>query len=536
MPQPFDLTKLSCLLQPKVLGLFQGFEVITITLTHISTGKTFNLITVMVAQEHIDAKKRQLQFLGDRIKLPGLTNLSFGITRHEITLGDLESELQYAIKNRYWEESSKKLLFGDLVFRGHWFTPSDGAGEKIALNQILKNNFWNGSHIWEWTDTDKTPFRELLKEPRSIQILSEAISANLPIRIAGVSDKLGGLILQIPVQVLNAEFRGLENHNGVECKLHWLPEEAARPVMITLSREHDDLFSEAIIKSTHDRCIELILQDSPGLQFATIRDAETGDILGRNSLSFIRSVGWNMGINQSIKRSFTIPEGNSPTSHNIEITTTEMGHIGNHKSLSHFADTANRIYRSEMSGLRDRLELVQYLPAPNKPKADRHEEAIKDLRKLISIYGMHAVWLWDPFLDASDVLKTLFFNPHSKSKMRAISGANTVEDNSLTTLKSVPDFAKHENNIMTQNAGKAEGLNLEFRARTDSCGWPFHDRFIIFPQSEGTTFAWSLGTSINSIGKQHHILQKVPDGRLIADAFDILWGELNKTQHLVWKK
>jgi hypothetical protein len=47
---------------------------------------------------------------------------------------------------------------------------------------------------------------------------------------------------------------------------------------------------------------------------------------------------------------------------------------------------------------------------------------------------------------------------------------------------------------------------------------------------------WSLGTSVNSFGKQHHILQKVPDGQLIADAFEDLWRELDQAQHLIWKK
>jgi hypothetical protein len=47
--------------------------------------------------------------------------------------------------------------------------------------------------------------------------------------------------------------------------------------------------------------------------------------------------------------------------------------------------------------------------------------------------------------------------------------------------------------------------------------------------------AWSLGTSINSVGQQHHILQKVLDGELIREAFLDLWNLLADSQYLVWK-
>ncbi|GAA5563466.1 hypothetical protein Asch03_00962 [Acinetobacter schindleri] len=47
--------------------------------------------------------------------------------------------------------------------------------------------------------------------------------------------------------------------------------------------------------------------------------------------------------------------------------------------------------------------------------------------------------------------------------------------------------------------------------------------------------AWSLGTSVNSLGKAHHIFQEVSDGRLIADAFESLWTTLDHQECLVWK-
>ena len=88
---------------------------------------------------------------------------------------------------------------------------------------------------------------------------------------------------------------------------------------------------------------------------------------------------------------------------------------------------------------------------------------------------------------------------------------------------------------MAQRAGNCEGLRLEYRTRYGPQGWEFHDRFLIFPAAADGPQAWSLGTSINSLGLAHHILQRVSNGALIAAAFDELWAALDQPQHLVWK-
>jgi len=59
---------------------------------------------------------------------------------------------------------------------------------------------------------------------------------------------------------------------------------------------------------------------------------------------------------------------------------------------------------------------------------------------------------------------------------------------------------------------------------------------LIFPAVDRGAQAWSLGTSINALGKQHHILQRVDDGQRIRDAFEDLWHRLDQPAHLVWKK
>ena len=47
---------------------------------------------------------------------------------------------------------------------------------------------------------------------------------------------------------------------------------------------------------------------------------------------------------------------------------------------------------------------------------------------------------------------------------------------------------------------------------------------------------WSLGSSVNSLGKKHHIIQCVEHPQMIVDTFEVLWDELSDPECLVWKR
>jgi hypothetical protein len=88
---------------------------------------------------------------------------------------------------------------------------------------------------------------------------------------------------------------------------------------------------------------------------------------------------------------------------------------------------------------------------------------------------------------------------------------------------------------LVADCGNRESLRLEYRVRAGPEGWPFHDRFLIFPNGRNGPSAWSLGTSVNSLGTTHHILQKVSNPALVAGAFQNLWGALDRPHHLIWR-
>lgn len=134
-------------------------------------------------------------------------------------------------------------------------------------------------------------------------------------------------------------------------------------------------------------------------------------------------------------------------------------------------------------------------------------------------------------------MKTLFYCPYFGSDLRALTNLSAFNDKCEPKEK-----AKGKNTLLVEQKkifqnldSNLYGIKFEFRARIGSSGWNFHDRFLIFPDTREGVLAWSLGTSVNSLGKQHHILQKIDDGQLIADSFIELWEQLDHEDNLIWK-
>ena len=86
-----------------------------------------------------------------------------------------------------------------------------------------------------------------------------------------------------------------------------------------------------------------------------------------------------------------------------------------------------------------------------------------------------------------------------------------------------------------QSRSNNRGISLELRCQWGDHGYSFHDRFLMIVREHKTPEVWSLGTSVNSIGTSHHILQKVSHPQMVVDAFEALWKLLSVEECLVWK-
>jgi len=541
---PALLEKLS---QPGIVGFFNHVEVTSVLATHKPDKRTVNVLTHLVTVERTELETSPSLL---SIRFSKLSDWSFGLARHSLPLYALAGRLNDATHNKEWAEKKGSLWFGTLLYQGHWFAPPAGCLPDAPVNRLLKNNFWNGSHVWEWAAEDKSDFLHFFEKPQLLQALSDGIAPHLPIQLASLSDKLGHLVLQMPVTCLVSDYRGTGNADGgVICDVNWHPNVTPRSLIITAERWHDGRLSQSSTQLAGSNQVFLPAQDAPMGLKAVIRDQEHDVVLGAMEVNPINSIHVGMHVMHNDQRTFTLMPRSALASsedaiqvgheESIKVTSLQRSVTGNPNRFAHFDHTRKRLYREEMRALRERREFVQYRPDDRDEnghvleKEERHRRALKDIRYLIEHHGQTAAWLWDPYLNATDVLNTLFYNPHAEADMRALTGAEQQKEGKPKLTKR--DFLIAERNLLNKSAGNKEGLRLEFRAKVGDEGFAFHDRFLIFPHAEPEPLAWSLGFSVNGLGKEHHILQKVPNGRLVADAFQELWDDLNRPEHLVWK-
>lgn len=162
------------------------------------------------------------------------------------------------------------------------------------------------------------------------------------------------------------------------------------------------------------------------------------------------------------------------------------------------------------------------------------EKALNDIRTIINRYEQNniCICLWDPYLTANDIIETLFYSNIYNMQLKAL-GSYIGNSKKILDSKDFKEYSLKQSDTI-RNSGNLYGINLEFRCQHDHFGFPFHDRFLIFFDSENKAEVWSLGTSINSIGKSHHLIQLVSHPQYVLEAFNKLWDKLNFEETIIY--
>jgi hypothetical protein len=545
---------------PSMLGFFTHFEATEIFANLPGQSNPINVFSIFVAEERAsEVSDKPIYLNPDRLKLKSLRDWSFGIKRYLRPINELVPQFDSYCTTNSWCPSGQPLLVGDLVSIPTQFVPPDSAGS-VPWNRVLKNNFWNGSHVFEWTDRAKTPLKPFFDEPARLKELSDEIHTYVPIGLASLSDRLGNIVVQLPVTVLIAKFGEMRVSGDFTVTIAWHLKATPRPLRSICEMEYDRAISGFNSRPILGRETLLPMQDGQGMHRGVVWDDENHIVLAASGdMSFIKSIVLNLQVMGSEPRVFTVPDGKGGE-HEIRVAVTPppIRSVVGEPPTDIAADwTRRRMYSDETAQLVAQRRFVRYRPATGQQLAE-HEKALNDLRFLIRQHGQEGAWIWDPYLSAEDLINTLFHCPFSGSDLRALSEGyippfesesrppcvdrfkkaisgffGRSEDASSTVAK----FVAQQRVILDATRSNLLGLRLEFRVKTGSSGWTFHDRFLIFPPStDRGALAWSLGTSVNGLGKKHHILQRAEDGQRIMDDFLELWSTLDKPEHLVWKK
>ncbi len=516
-------SELKKLLKPGVLGFYNSVEVTEIFAV-LPDKSVVNVFTIIVSEFKKSVSFDEDNYLTEKLfKLSkDLKDWRFGVKRYHKRVDDIVIALHKLTQECVWEASKDALKVARLEYCPKRFVTPDSF-EEIPLNKILKNNFHNGSYVLEWFDHQKQALLPILEKPILLQELSSKIQKYVPICLAPLSDRVGNVILQIPCSIMRARFSSLNKSEDLQCNIAWHPDAIKKDVLVNCSLDENDKLlegyaSKVIRKDEDNTTFSLGYQRA---HIGVIWDQEHEVLLAATRpSSFINSIHISSNIIQSENR--IIPRINEKPLRVGLVTSQLSTLVGFQETFEEKDWTKSRIYKNDKLQLHKNKNFIQYKPQADQ-KSQERSRALNDIRELINKYGRKGVWLWDPYLNSQDIFDTLFFNTYMHAEMRA-----------LTDLKKAPK-KKSANNLNSLNKENLIGINLEFRSHNGNCGWGFHDRFLLFPNTENEPLVWSLGTSINSLGKSHHILQKVSDGQLIIDAFSELWEQLSASECLIWK-
>lgn len=525
--EDFDL-----LMKLGVIGLFDHFEIVEIVRYQDGNATPVNVMTIAVALENGTGQKT-VKLNQARIRLGAAKDYSFGVFKSTVSADALREALQNYFTTRSWSPNGVPISVGSLEPIAKQFVPPTGSTD-VSLNRVLKNNFFTGSYVLELFDVRKQMLQGFFTSPTTLQQLSEAVSRVVPLGISAVADRLGNILIQFPVEAIRAGF-GISGSSYV-AEIAWHPKIADRSVTITARAEHDKLTISYGQKQATSGVTLLCDDIGHGTMYGSVWDDDNGILLAETGeQAFIKTLSFNFSMITPEPR--TIPEGINDEEAKIRIVQSHppsLSQLGNDPATSIAEPIRQRIYEEELATLTRQRKFVQYGAHPRSGASDR-QQALADVRSLISSHGADGVWLWDPFLAPQDILETLFHNPTIGAPMRALTllkvpvddGANgTTKDNRLTRY----------GNQLSGLPGNFLGLKIEFRSAHGPNGWDFHDRFLIFPKSATERAkVWSLGTSVNSLGKSHHILQQVDNAQLIADAFQSLWDAIAQPENVIWK-
>jgi hypothetical protein len=537
------------------IGFYHSCEVTEIFIHRKSDKSVINVFTLAVFEEKPYPGLNK-DFLGDRI--PVNEDQTLGILRYWLTVTEAKNKFDALETGKKW--SADGISFSQLPQLKLLPKQYIPAVEGNRINHILKNNFHSGSYIIEFFDEIKSNLHPILKIdslPGYIEIC-EKIKEVVPIDLSVARDRMGNFIFQFPVNIIESHSKAISNWDGVYMSFFWhnlISNTSIPDCLIQVESTFDKNYTgSAITEYNKTNSQQIITGNLEQISHIKIWRKEPSLILSTFTGTYIRSFNFGMAIINPEPRLFEI-DGNE-----VKVKVASKDDHGNKKRTPRYTDyISNNLYENEKQQLEKRLAFKQY----NNYVAD---VALNDIRKLIREKDENGVYLWDPFLTSQDILSTLYYSSTANVEIRAIGAFNKSirkiyeidnEDqkplgllerlkNQLSSLlrnkrntQRIPLWKEYlnKNKLILENPNHNNlGLNLEFRIQHSNYGWAFHDRFLIFPSSElKKPQVYSLGTSINSYGNTHHILQEVSHPQPVVDAFNELWNKLNHPDCLVWK-
>ncbi len=542
-----------------ITGFYNSTEITTIFLIENKTGIRYNYFTLINFEENIELKKPQ-----KLTKSPKTINENFklGIIQFTLSISETVEFFDNILKNKFIIYGDEITISYDCILLPKQFVPHRWGVEPPLLNAILKPNYWGDSYIIEFFDETKCITKNLKRN--EIDYINHIINLQHEIKIdlSKVYDRIGNIIFQFPLTFFNIDFRLSKNSTDLILSFYTHPKLSTElNISIDLKTSKDDIITghKIIQAKGNEKEIIGIIGDSNELE-VFIANINSSIIYHNSKNIFMKyyNINMNTGVAGAEPRNIVDRDG---IKHYIQIFHPEPITIGRRKDAEYLDYIQKRVNENEIIMNSGDYQVFQ--------KGQR-KEALNFFREILlnSPTDFNEICLWDPYLTAIDIIETLYFEntgklfkcitsiyglnkifrddikKNSKKSMIVILKSfikkllkinkigNQVKANSTIVLikqKILKQFIQYSTNHLN--------INLELRCQFNNYGYTFHDRFLILvPNNEFVLpVVYSLGTSVNSLGTSHHIIQKVTNPRVILNNFNTLWDEISVEECLILK-
>lgn len=473
------------------------------------------------------------------------------ITRETISKTDALNVLQNAVEKQKWEWGDDVALLDDVFPIDPQFIPeTDPTGNKtsdstlVPIEQALYgSNFMGGYYVCELFSAKTILSASIsLDDRRKIQkIISKA---KIGFDIESLFDRIGNIVCKIPMDIIRHKPVRLSPKRGIAGQFT-LKNSCTEPVecLLQIILENDNTIIETRVEEMvfsgqneiKEYCIDpnrynnrIILSDKKSgiIYYAALRDYS----FGSNYYSMITPPQY--GIQSSLIRPIVVG------GEDIEIKVTNIEGIGE-------VSIEKEIYEMEKRQHKWMTEYEYKHHFFRSFVAGQEKEAIQTVIDICNdrdlFWDLEEVWLVDPYLSADDILRTVAYCGKYGICIKCLTHIASINGNRETRTEVTENESLFEatvskyNRILKKALNKQKDLKLEYRTVAGMTGIPFHDRYLILKYGLNKSRAWSLGISVNSLGKSHHVIQIVQSPMDVIETIDAIWNQSLGEGCLIYK-
>jgi hypothetical protein len=508
-----------------ILGHYKECELTHIFIVEKDSNSFHHYFAVLSYEEfkEFDKNRKESYLTKSLIKINN--KYKMGISQMRITLqnaSDIFNQLCFGFLN---VNGTNFIISNNIQLLPKTHVPTLWGYDGVMLNKVLKPNFWGDKYILEFTAIENS--MNNLFSAEELRTINAEILKVIQIDLSSVYDRIGSFIFQFPITLISGNALLSDDWCKAIVSIS-APQEInyQKDLFCYVRTTFDDVVTGFHCHEGVFENIELNLGDSNNLEFKIFN--RTNGLIYKNSMvNYLRSFNSNFGIGSSHSEPRIFSDSNGTRiekkllSYSMAITVGE--------SISYDTRTNKRILQNEIIRKSGRFLNLH---------DGQREKALIFIRKAIDEKAptCSEVWLWDPFLRQPDIFDTLYFIENQDILMKCITSfkKNKRQENETCSFE---QFKEKEKNNFLNNSVNNLGINLELRVVHENFGFDFHDRFLfLIPiKKDEMPTVYSLGTSINSLGKTHHLIQQSLDPRNIVESFKELWMLLDNKESVIIK-